>query len=200
MKLINYEPYELWDLFIDKRDFLLTHESTIAENPEFDVMIFLTAEDCGDMALPTIVVWMENREVYRESAIGKHDLVRIAEKIYNEFLPDEKLIKKYLDDDADIEKMSEEIDLMEMQDAIDDREGELYDAASDFLYVVTGGKLEKLAGYKESEEITNDIVNRVCEFLHEEYDISVYRPMIIEDENGEEFFEEFPYDVLTFDD
>ena len=33
-----------------------------------------------------------------------------------------------------------------------------------------------------------------------EHGISVFRPMMLEDEDGEEFYDEYPYDLLTFED
>ena len=41
--------------------------------------------------------------------------------------------------------------------------------------------------------------DHVCEWLYQECRLSVNRPMFLEDENGDEFYEEFPYDCMEFD-
>ena len=55
-------------------------------------------------------------------------------------------------------------------------------------------------GDADSFEIAQDVLDHICEYLYRKHDISSRRPMILEDENGEEFFEEFPYECMEFDD
>ena len=197
MKVVHYEPSELWEIFQKERESLASRMKMIAENPDFDVTLYLTIETKGGMLLPTIVVWIENKEDYRESCIGELDLRQTAQSLYDDYLSDSTMAKRFFDEDDEELKQEEEASLQ--QDEIDYREAELYDAVSDLLYVVTGGKLEKLAGFKQAEEITDDIVNRVCEHLYTEYGISVFRPMILRDDHGEEFYEEYPYDCMVFE-
>ena len=194
MKLVSYEPGELWDLFIEKKDYLKTHTIIIAENPEIDSTVFLTAEMIDGEYYPSVTVWFEDAEVYSETVDNMLDLKEAAEDIYESYLSDDFMTQRYF---ATVDKEDE---INDQQDAIDQRECELYDAAADFLEVICNAKLSKIVSYSEADDICEDIVNRVCEHLYTEYNISVFRPMMLEDENGEEFYEKFPYDCLTFDD
>ncbi len=198
MKTIYYEPAELWDLYNKNKDELVTKTRVIAENPDFDVMVFLTSEQRGKFILPNILVWEDCAEIYNECAVGEDDLISTAESIYAKYLDDDAILKRHFgEDDADADEDKEE---NEQELEIDRRESELYDAAEDFLYTVTGGQLEKIAGFSETDKIIGDLINRTCEWLSMEHGISVFRPMMLEDEDGEEFYDEYPYDLLTFED
>lgn len=194
MKLINYEPHEIWELFQKDKPYLRAHMKVIAENPEFDVVIYVTVEEQKSSIFPNIVVCMEDSEIYSELAVNKVDCEHTVQKIYDEYLSEERLIDRLIEQET--AKAEEE----EKDQQIEEREMELFDAVNDLLDVFLNENLQKLVGYEEADRITEDITDRLCEYLYEEHGLSCFRPMMLEDEDGEEFFEEFPYDCMIFDD
>ena len=194
MKLINYEPHEIWELFQKDKPYLRAHMKVIAENPEFDVVIYVTGEEQKGSIFPNIVVCMEDSEIYSELAVSEYDCEHTVQKIYDEYLSEERLIDRLIEQET--AKAEEE----EKDQQIEEREMELFDAVNDLLDVFLNENLQKLVGYEEADRITEDITDRLCEYLYEEHGLSCFRPMMLEDEDGEEFFEEFPYDCMIFDD
>lgn len=69
----------------------------------------------------------------------------------------------------------------------------------DYISALMDESIDAL-GADESFEIAEDVLDHMCEYLYRKYGISARRPMILEDENGEEFFEEYPYECMEFDD
>lgn len=194
MQLINYEASEIWEIFQKRKEYFRAHMEVIAENPEYDVVIYLSEEERGTNMFPNIVVYIDNNEEYSEVAVSQYDCEHTVKEIYAEFLDEERLINHMLERDEEDRELDEE------QDMIETRETELYDAAADFLDILLNETLEHIVGYQEAEETREDLIDHICQYLYEEHGLSVYRPMILEDEDGEEFFEEFPYDCMIFED
>lgn len=83
---------------------------------------------------------------------------------------------------------------MTAQEKIAEREEELNDLITDFVYNITNGD-EGL-----DPEGTERFKDMVCELLYREFGISVRRPMVLQDEDGNESISEYPYDEIDFDD
>lgn len=81
--------------------------------------------------------------------------------------------------------------------AIADRQLELENAAVDFLAAV----LETSVVYAEKRAscFLPEFVDHVLEYLYKEHAIDPYRPMVLVDDSGKEFFEEYPYSCMEFD-
>lgn len=195
MQVVHYEASEIWEMFQARKDDFETKMEIIAENPEFGVVIYLTSETRGTATFPEIVVYMDDREEYSEIVVSESDCTQTVRKIYRDYLDDDRLVDKIIEEDK-----AEIAEQTAMEDEIEQRDGELYDAVTDMLDIFLNEKLDRIVGYKEADEITSDVIDHLCEYLYQEHGLSVYRPMILEDEDGEEFFEEFPYDCMIFDD
>lgn len=200
MKLINCEASDVWDYFQKQKEQLQTHMEIIAENPEFDVVIYLTAESRGsysdgkEMVLPNIIVYIDGNESYEEAAVNEDDCSQTAKRIYYEYLTDERLINRIIEEDM----ASEDED--DRQQQIDEREEDIDTAVSNFLQEILIDPLEDIVGSDDADEIYEDVKEHILEYLYRKWDLDIYRPMFLEDEDGEEFFEEYPYGSMEFDD
>ena len=194
MQRVEYEPNEVWALFEDNRnEKLLTTMIRIAENPEFEVEIYLGGETSPQGILPHIVVLMENEEYYSESAVDEKDCERTVTKIYHNYLDSSYIINSILENDEPDKITGYEYDM------IDEAESENLDLMQGFIEDLTGAPIEHFVDCNEAEKLVEDLLNRVCEYLYLEWGISVWRPMILEDDKGE-FFSEYPYADMIFDD
>ena len=170
----------------------------IAENRETGVTIFLTGEERGDMILPDVVVFMDDTKVYEECSVSRYDCESTVQKIYNGYLYTEQIVNSAID--RDIKREADELTDYYNQMEIDDRETLLTDAAYSFLCEILDDPIEKIVGKIESEEIIEDFKDHALEYLARKWELPIYRPMILEDDNGEDFYEEYPYEVMEFDD
>ena len=83
---------------------------------------------------------------------------------------------------------------------IAERELELDDAVSMLLDTVIEEDVAMFLG-PEADEICEDIKDHILEYLYRKHGISTRRPMVLEDtETGEDFFEEYPYEHMEFED
>lgn len=193
--LIHYEPTEIWDIFQCDKEKLRTTMKEIAENPEFDVTIFLTETDRGTQMLPNIVVYMDGGQLYEEAAVNEGDCIQTVRKIYFEYLTEDRIINNVI---KSSEEHAEEEDEDDIQDDIDMREEELDNAVFNFMTNILDSPLECIT--EDADEIYEDFKEHALEYLARKWDLKIYRPMILEDDDGEEFLEEYPYEVMEYDD
>lgn len=193
MKTILYTPEEVWGLFESNKSFLLTKYVKIAENTETEIVVWLTAEQNDVEVLPSIVVFLDDAEFYSEEAINPRDCEQTVTKIYYEYLDTARLI------DHLTEKEPDEYD-PDLYGQIEERENELSMVVEDFVDNLLGYSLCAEVGYKKADEIREDLLDHICEYLHHVHEVSVYRPMVLVDDKGNEFISEFPYEDMEYDD
>lgn len=199
---ITIQPEEVWEFFQPKKKELKTKMLRIAENFDFGVKVFLT-ESAGH---PKFVVEMDDEEVYSETCIGKEDTRETANRIYNKYLTSQvinEVFGELEDDDVDAPPDEEDYDDIEItrmgeEEEIDDREMELDSAIYDFVSEVLDAPLEDCV--TNADEIYDDLKEHFLEYMARKWGLVIRRPMFLEDENEEEFFEEFPYDCIEFED
>lgn len=195
MMLINYEAQEIWPMFSRDKLSLLSRMRVLAENPEYGVVIYLTAEAKEGSLYPSIEVYFDDDEIYSELAVSEQDCKNTVSKIYREYLDDEKLFnvameKLYGDAPS---ATGEEDDDREAE--INDREDELTDAVYEFIHVA----LDKSPASSFDDEMIEDCKEHFLEYIARKWAARVYRPMVLEDDKGE-FFEEYPYEHIEFGD
>lgn len=186
---IIVQSSEVWGLFQREREVLATHQRKIGENPEFGAEVFLEESD----GKPNIVAYLDDEEVYSELCVSESDCKTTVQKFYDEYLTEKVLNRYFGEEDEDDYTHFEE------QSEIDDREAELDMAVEDFLGVVLDGfSLDDVVDV--SDEICEDIKEHFLEYLARKWCLPIRRPMYLEDEDGEEFFEEYPYECMEFED
>lgn len=187
---IIVEPRDLWSYYLEHKKQLTSTMFEIAQNKEYGVSIYLSENEKGNAS---IVVEADDMEVYSETIVNDRDARTTCEKIYDKYLSDKVvdiLAEMGIDDEDDMTALEEE-------DAIDEREAELDEALYSFLDTVCG---EDYFDFYADYDMIEDIKDHFLEYLARKHGIPVRRPMVLEDEDGEDFFEEYPYECMIFDD
>ena len=63
-----------------------------------------------------------------------------------------------------------------------------------FLEMIENGEMV------EHSEVYDDLKEHFLEYMARKWGLVIHRPMFLEDENGEEFYEDYPYDCIEFED
>lgn len=193
-KIIIVQPEDVWSLFQREQWVLRTQLKKIAENPEFSVVVYLTVEQ----GMAQIVVYVDDNEFFSEMCVSESDCTRTVRKVYENYLTS-RIMNELFGEEYEGEQNEEEYSRYKIETEIDDRENELNIAVSDFLSTVLDGiSIEDITD--EADLIYDDIKEHFLEYLARKWDLPIRRPMYLEDESGEEFFEEYPYECMEFDD
>lgn len=190
-------PKAAWD-FIEKNRGRLEKESVLIAQREDGTEVFLT----GDYGECWVFVDYMGNELYSEEICSQHDCEATIRKVYKHHLliPDELMdscVQEEIgEDDTEVEDEAQQI-----MDMIYEREDEMFLAAVDFL-----GKLLCVDDDVDTATAVNaygidvgQFIDNVLEYLAADFNVSVYRPTMIEapDGSGEEILDEYPYDYLT---
>lgn len=187
MVSIIIEASDVWSYFHKNKAKLETAMEAIAENPDYGVVIYLSSSEDG---LPLFTVTADEYQYDEEAAVSDSDCKHTAQKLYDQYLT-EKFLESELDgcDDGS---------LFNIEDQIAEREWELDDVVA--LLISTATEEDNLSFGNDFDEILEDVKDHVLEYLARKHELIIRRPMMLEDENGEEFFEEYPYECMVFDD
>lgn len=168
-------PSEAWQFFEESEGMEFITQ-TLAEDFDAGVEIAMVSH----YGQPNVMVLIDGEPFVEDVCCDAQDLRETLENYYDEYLSGDDVDELELDPLTD-----EEFEIMA-------REEELSAAFYDLLDVILGRKEEGHLNGALCEELKD----LVCEHLAKEHSLAIYRPMFLEDENGEEFFEEYPYDCM----
>lgn len=188
MVSIITEASDVWSYFHKNKAKLETMMVAVAENPEYGVVIYLSSSEDG---LPLLTVTADDYQYEEEAAVSASDCKHTAQKFYDQYLTG-KFLENYAGDS------DEDISLLDVEDQIAERELELDDVVA--LLISTATEEDNISFGNDFDEILEDVKDHVLEYLARKHELIIRRPMILEDEDGEEFFEEYPYECMEFDD
>lgn len=179
---IIIEPKDIWEYFKEHHIALMHDMVIVAENNDFDVVIYLTNEENK----PCLVIESSNVESTEFCVENEDNCEAVVQEVYNLYLTDRIMTV-----------IAEEVEEISQEDVIDERELDLDSFVMRFLEDVLD----------ENPILYTDIINDVAqdckehflEYLYRKHGLSVYRPMELEDENEEIFFEDYPYECMEFD-
>lgn len=184
---ITVSASDIWGYFQDNIEDLKSHMHQIADNSEYGVEIYIT-DDCG---LPSIVVTADDAQVYDETAVNEHDCQKTVEKIYDEYLTSKIIETLAMDDDK--------LSALEIEDMIDERESELDAAVYEFVITaIQGAYFDDYTS--DFDDICEDLKEHFLEYMARKHGLPIYRPMMLEYEDGTEEMSEYPYEDMEFDD
>lgn len=175
-------PCDLWDYFLEHKGELEEEPHIVATSDQVEI----TLESYQDH--PVLTVYDEEGNQYTDETItSRSDCDAIASELYS----------KYLDMD-----LSEESYICQ-DDMISEREDELDDAILALLDMVLED--DSITVLPDSDislgEICDKLKDHICEYLARDCGFThIRRPMVLEDENGEDFFTEYPYECMVYDD
>ena len=193
MKEILVEPKSIWKYYTEKRNSLSSIMYEIASNKEYGVTIYLTESDEGTRGATDacIVVEADDIEVYSEVLLDEEDAENTCRRIYDKYLSDTVV------DIISNMGVDGGLSIIEQEDNISERELELDEAVELFLDTVASGC--DISMFID-DDVIEDVKDHFCEYLARKWDVPVFRPMFLEDENGKEFYEEYPYGCMEYDD
>lgn len=208
---IYVEPQEMWKHFQSHLCYVGSGASElIAEYPDFGVEIYLYSRELGDKCVPEFDIMMDGDIVHTDTTYTEVTTNQTAKKIYDEFLNYNRLIDLIYntvdqegknaeqaagtvvgDDDSD-----EDTEIITPGIEMEQRESELLLAFAQFMRVAT----EDAEGKFPDAEVFNETYEHILAYLYKEQHVDLYRPMVIEYEDGSEEYKEYPYDSLNLDD
>jgi len=194
--LVYCASSNVWNTFCEESEQIRDDPKLIAENKEFGITVFLMYEE--EQGKPAIVVYADDDPIFAEVANDSVECEDVCQRAYG-YTYEEKLFEKFLENDAEIEIDFPEEENDEEGD-IEDREAELDACIEDFLSDILGDPIEDFVGTKEVSELIEDVKDHFLEYLARKWNVPIYRPMILENDDGVEFFEKFPYEKLAFED
>lgn len=184
-KRIYVEPECVWEYFKQNEKDIDNSMVVIAENTKYGVEVYISKRGL----CPELLVALDTEEIDSQVCIGEEECADIARYFYEEYLSDESagvLLGDFEDTSPSDEAMM-----------IDDRELEIDDAVYALLYTLLG---DEGIEYGYIDDLCEDLKDRMCSFLYTDYDISIYRPMYLETEDGTNEFYEYPYPEMDSDD
>lgn len=185
---IIIQAADVWSYWSKCRERLRTEPYDIAENEEYGIVVELTTSPGSN---PEIVVFADDDEIYREIVYGSANCNACVLEIYRDYItgnPQEELNAYYKTHDKTDNDAAKDREYQ-----IENREEEIKSSVFGLLSTVFADTdIPKL------EAITDEATDGVLEFLYKKYRLPVYRPMVLEDDDGE-FFEEYPYEHMVFE-
>lgn len=166
---------------------LETRSVLCAENGECS--IYLSNED-GIMVFSVTGI---NGDEYTFEVYDDDDLDQYIRSLMKIGFMEEE-IEMYDEEQFDVDE-SADIDYLRSQ--IAEREEELNTSVINMVYDVLGDDADEITEV-DIERAAGTIKEIVCDVLAKKYGFPVYRPMMLIDEDtGEEFFEEYPYPAIS---
>lgn len=181
MQNIIVAATDVWNYFHKNYDRLQTEEQLIADNKEYGVEISLSAIQ----GLPCLSVYADGYQYDEDAALTEEECKEVTQNFYERYLTGSFI---------------EEETLLEQEDMITEREYELDEAMLTLLDTLLGDNVMTIEG-PSIDAICEDLKEHILEYMFKKHHISVRRPMILEDvDTGEDFFVEYPYNCMEFDD
>ena len=192
---------KIWDHFFNNLGRLQDNEDCIAENPDNNRSLYLTANGIfpelilyGPNDRPIIWRPVRNKEECSAAAVSMITRYVVGDNSSDEPKIVELPMSKSENTKVEDVEPNEDDEKQHILDMIYEREDELSKAMGDFLAVVL---LEEdynavIEGY--GEEFLNNLVDDFLQRLYDDHQISVYRPTLITDEETNcEILAEYPY-------
>lgn len=185
MRNIILEPSEVWDYFENNVGELHSSYHLIASNDEYGAEIYITVNSYGEAQ---IIAELDGDRMETTTVFNAEECEKVCRSVYDDYLTP-SAVSSATQVEYDEGDMENEENLIEI------RESELDDAVYDFLMVALDGEYQE-----DMDAIIETAKEHFLEFIAREMKLPVYRPMHLADEDGEEFFSEYPYECMVFDD
>lgn len=187
MENIIISASEAWDYFQEHKAELETEMHIIAENEEYGIEVSVT-EDKG---YPRFVVNNDGIELFADCAITEADCEQTVRRIYLNYLTNR--VFSVVGDSVKNEDEEASSGMI-----MENRDWELSASIEDLLVTFLDNNESGIGEYDEcTEEITEDLKDKIGEYLYKQWGISIFRPMVIEYDDESEEYHEYPYPHLV---
>lgn len=184
MRDIILEPSEVWDYIEQNVGKLRSSYHLIASNDEYGAEIYITVNSYGEAQ---IVAELDGDRMETTAVFNAEECEKVCRSVYDDYLTPSAVSTAEQGEYDEGDRGNEE-------DLIEIRESELDDAVYNCL-------MEILESYDDDmDALVETTKEYLCEFLARTCKLPVYRPMHLVDEDGEEFFSEYPYEDMIYDD
>lgn len=196
MQRIIIEPQKLWSYIKqqDKNGQLDTTMYEIASNDEYGISVYISKDARGRYC---IIVEADETEIFNEYVYNEEDARHTCDEVYENYLTD-KVINIISDMENGDDEDEDYVFDMELEDEIETRENDLTEFTMNFIMDILGG--DAYFDSDDFDEIIEDCKEHFLEYMARKHGLAIYRPMILEGDDGEDFFEEYPYECMEFDD
>lgn len=181
MRDIILEPSEVWGYFQRNAGKLQSSYHLIASNDEYGAEIYVSADSYGEAQ---IIAELDGDRMETTVVSNAEECEKVCHSVYDDYLTPSAVSTATQAEDKEIDR----------EFLIEAREQELDDATYNFL-------MDVLEEYQDNmDELVETAKEHFLEFMAREMKLPIYRPMHLEDEDGEEFFSEYPYENMIYDD
>lgn len=186
---ITTKPEDVWKMYLDGGHDFKNYYHEIAKNDEYGVIVYLSEDSKGAAA---IYVEADGVMVYSEN-VNNANCEKTVTDIYDKYLTSRAI--ETLSDMSETDSA-----ILNEEDAIAEREEELDTLVYDFVMSVLGEDVYFDEKKYDVDNMFEDIKDHFLEYLARKYELQIYRPMFLEDEDGKESFENYPYECMEFED
>jgi len=178
MLSIIIKPEGVWGYFQRHKLELKEAMHLIAKDEALAIKIYVTEEK----GFPEIILTDGDIEVYKENTENSTDCCETVSTIYDDY-------KEYVGLGEESYALNDELP---EEYIILEREEELDDAFTELMLTILDEQCDP--------GVMEDIKEHVLEYIARKHKLEIWRPMYLEDENGQEFYEEYPYECMEFED
>ena len=176
-------PSGVWEYFQNHKDELKDNMLKIAESPNGSWEVWISSEDDN---LRIIVTDMDDDIIDVGWATSESECKEVTCDIYACYI-------SYFEGDED--NTDSEDDYIN-KEIIAEREDEIDVLFRNMLFDL----LDKSVAEDVIEEIADDVKEHTLEYIARRHGLPIYRPMYLEDEDGKDFYSEYPYEEMIFED
>ena len=184
MKRIIVQPDDFWDFFKKNALKLEERSELVAENGDRSIWVF------NDEGIASFIIYEGDAEVEGFELFDEEDnqyaLALIAIGLFDEIEEESDTVsgEDYDEDDEDA--------------LIEEREEELDTVCANLVYDILGDDSDA-ATADEISQAAKLIKEVVCDILTKKFGFPIYRPMYLVDEDGKQFFTDYPYEQMLED-
>lgn len=194
--MIHYKPEELPELWSRIKG---TDASRVVA---LDDAVIIQFYDSG--GTPAFLISYDNEPV-DEVSVEPGELVESAKSMYKLYIceePGEQPVITVSADppDQDAEESEHVLSPLELdhEEEINESEVNLYNAVVNFLHAVLD--IDPVTIMTDHEDVVEDFLEHALKYLYLKHGFDIYRPMVLEMDDGAEVYKDFPYSLLDLSD
>ena len=196
MQKIVYDPSEIYEVFQEEKLDIANHRLLVAENDYFQIFLDCMASKSLEY-IGMMVIESEGYIIEEDFFEDEKECNDIFEKAYINYILTETVVEKAEEEENVNDTIYDKDGKLNIAyvDEIEQREGDLTLAVINFIDAISDTQMS----YALTDEEVEEIKDHFIEYLYRKFGLSIFRPMEIVMDNGDEVYEEYPYPKLRFE-
>lgn len=196
MQKIVYDPEEIYEVFQEEKLDIANHRLLVAENDYFQIFLDCMASKSLEY-IGMMVIESEGYIIEEDFFEDEKECNDIFEKAYINYILTETVVEKAEEEENVNDTIYDKDGKLNIAyvDEIEQREGDLTLAVINFIDAISDTQMS----YALTDEEVEEIKDHFIEYLYRKFGLSIFRPMEIVMDNGDEVYEEYPYPKLRFE-